>query len=79
LRGTHAFKIPCCEPNSVGAAFPESFAALLERQELVLMKKWYSVFTDTTLRNELTVRGITHLYIGGLLTNICVQASAVDA
>ncbi|KAJ7510446.1 Isochorismatase-like protein [Mycena galericulata] len=27
----------------------------------------------------LTARGITHLYIGGRLTNVCVHASADDA
>lgn len=79
LRGTHTGKTPCCVPNSVGAAFPESVIALLEPQDLVVTKKWYSAFTETALRNELTSRGIVHLCIGGLLTNVCVHASADDA
>ncbi|KAJ7454742.1 Isochorismatase-like protein [Mycena latifolia] len=79
LRRTHTGKTPCCEPNSLGAAFPESVAALLEPQDVVLTKKWYSAFTDTTLQDELSSRRITHPYFGGLLTNVCVHATAGEA
>ncbi|KAJ7116422.1 Isochorismatase-like protein [Mycena epipterygia] len=79
LKGTHTGKTPCCASNSTGAAFPESVTALLEARDVVVTKTWYSGFTDTTLRDELTARGITHLYIGGLLTNVCVRATAEEA
>ncbi|KAJ6577408.1 Isochorismatase-like protein, partial [Mycena capillaripes] len=79
LRGTHTGKTPCCEPNSVGAEFPESVTALRGTQDVVLTKTWYSAFTDTALRGELTQRGITNVYIGGLLTNVCVRATAEEA
>ncbi|KAF7330287.1 hypothetical protein MVEN_02466600 [Mycena venus] len=79
LRGTHTGKTPCCEPNSVGAAFPDSIAALQVSQDLVLTKTWYSAFTDTALQDELNAQGITSVYIGGLLTNVCVRATAEEA
>jgi nicotinamidase-related amidase len=79
LRRTHTGMTPCCEPNSVGAAFPDSITALQAAQDLVLTKTWYSAFTDTALRDELAARGITNVYIGGLLTNVCVRATAEGA
>ncbi|KAJ7671588.1 Isochorismatase-like protein [Mycena polygramma] len=79
LRGTHTGKTPCCEPNTVGAEFLESVAALRAPQDVVITKTRYSAFTGTTLRAELTARGITNVYIGGLLTNICVRATAEEA
>jgi nicotinamidase-related amidase len=79
LRGTHTGKTPCCAPNSVGAAFPEAVAALRGTQDIVITKTRYSAFTDTALHGELTARGITHVYMGGLLTNVCVRATAEEA
>ncbi|KAJ7190754.1 Isochorismatase-like protein, partial [Mycena pura] len=79
LRRTHTSKTPCCEANSVGAAFPDSVAALQITQDMVFTKAWYSAFTDTALRDELTARGITNVYMGGLLTNVCVRATAEEA
>ncbi|KAJ6570152.1 Isochorismatase-like protein [Mycena vulgaris] len=79
LRRTHTGKTPCCEPNSIGAAFPESVTALIEAEDIVVTKKWYSAFTETTMRDELAARGITHVCIGGLLTNVCVRGTADEA
>ncbi|KAF8207128.1 Isochorismatase-like protein, partial [Mycena galopus ATCC 62051] len=79
LQRTHTGKTPCCEPNSVGAEFPEAVAVLQAATDLVLTKTWYSAFTDTALRDELTARGITDMYVGGLLTNVCVRATAERA
>ncbi|KAJ7039612.1 Isochorismatase-like protein [Mycena alexandri] len=33
-------------------------------------------FTDTTLRDDLTAENITDVYVGGLLTNVCVCTTA---
>lgn len=79
LKRTHTGKTRCCEPHSVGAAFPDFVAALIEPQDVGITKKWYSAFTDTALQDELSTRGITHLYTAGLRTSVCVRATAEEA
>ncbi|KAJ7183172.1 Isochorismatase-like protein [Mycena filopes] len=79
LQGTHTGKTPCCEANSFGAEFPNSVDQLRQPQDLVVTKTRYSAFTDTTLRDELTARNVTDIYVGGLLTNVCVRATAEAA
>ncbi|KAF7375195.1 hypothetical protein MSAN_00406100 [Mycena sanguinolenta] len=79
LQRTHTGKTPCCEPNSAGAGFPDAIAALQAAEDLIITKTWYSAFTDTALRDELTARGITDVCVGGLLTHVCVRATAESA
>jgi nicotinamidase-related amidase len=83
---THSGNTPCCEKGSVGADFPDEVASLiaesgsdLAADNVVVTKAWYSAFQDTSLLTELKEREITDLYIGGLLTNVCVRATVLDA
>ncbi|KAF7312131.1 hypothetical protein MIND_00225500 [Mycena indigotica] len=79
LEGTHSGKKPCCAPNTEGAEFPVEVQALQAPDDVLLTKGWYSAFKETNLEELLRQRGITHLFIGGLLTNVCVSATAEDA
>jgi len=80
LSGTHTGRNKCCEKGSFGAQFPEDIAALIDADnDLIVTKTWYSAFKETPLLSDLNDRGITNLFIGGLLTNVCVQATATDA
>jgi isochorismate hydrolase len=65
----------------VGAEFPENVAALISSQsgDVVITKTWYSAFEETTLLTDLRDRGITDIYVGGLITNVCVAATVTKA
>jgi len=82
--GTHSSKVPCCEKGTTGAEFPDNVVSLIATSDpvadsVVITKAWFSAFKKTSLLAELRERKITELYIGGLLTNVCVNATALDA
>jgi nicotinamidase-related amidase len=84
--GTHSSKVPCCAKGSAGAGFPDDVASLIANSEsdpsvdsVVIPKTWFSAFKETSLLAELREREITELYVGGLLTNVCVRATVLDA
>lgn len=81
--GTHRGKIPCCEKDSIGAEFTEDIASLIsggsDSENIIITKSWYSAFKDTNLLAELRNRDIKEILLTGLLTNICVMATALDA
>jgi nicotinamidase-related amidase len=80
LSGTHKGRKPCCAKDTFGAQFPEEIVALIKRSTgIVVTKTWYSAFKETTLLSDLNNRGITDVFIGGLLTNVCVRATATEA
>jgi nicotinamidase-related amidase len=80
---THSGRHPCCEKNSDGARFPESIQALItessQPENIIITKTWLSAFKETTLLEDLQSRGVTELYVGGLLTNVCVRATVMEA
>ena len=84
LSGTHIGRKPCCAKGSTGAEFPENIAALIsasspQSENVIITKTWYSAFKETTLLTDLRNRGITELYVGGLMTNVCVIATVTRA
>ena len=81
LSGTHTGRKRCCEKDSYGAQFPAEIADLIKESstDVVLTKTWYSAFKETTLLSELKQRGVTDLLVGGLITNVCIQATVMDA
>ena len=77
-----------CVENSGGASFHPDLR--LPDHAIVITKgdaadrPGYSAFEGrtpqgTTLQEDLERRGITRLYVGGLATDYCVRASALDA
>lgn len=82
LHGTHTSHKICCAPDTPGAEFPDSIASLIKETSpysTVLTKSWYSAFKETILLDNLKARGITEVYVGGVVTNICVLATATHA
>ena len=79
---------PHCVANTEGAAFHRALA-LPERTVIVTKgnesgRDGYSAFegrtmAGTTLADDLRLRGVTHLVVGGLATDYCVKASVLDA
>lgn len=72
-----------CVQDSPGAEFHGELHAPLDA--IVISKgdhpdhEAYSGFQDTGLAEKLRARGITRVYIGGLATDYCVKATALDA
>ncbi|CAF0886763.1 unnamed protein product [Didymodactylos carnosus] len=67
-----------CIPGQDGEKLaPEVDSLLNKEQDQVICKKYYSAFTDTILANIL--REVKEIHICGLMTNVCVQATATDA
>jgi nicotinamidase-related amidase len=80
LAGTHTGRKPCCERDSHGAEFPDRIAVLIDNNvDKVITKTWFSAFKETTLATALAEIAVTDLYLGGLLTNVCVRATVTDA
>lgn len=59
------------------ATFPPELAAL--EPNLVITKRQWSAFFGTELDLQLRRRGMTHVVIGGLMTNFGVESTARDA
>lgn len=82
LHGTHTGRKACCAPDTPGAEFPDDITSLIEEtsaHSAIVTKSWYSAFKETALSNTLKECGITDVYIGGVVTNICVLATATHA
>jgi len=57
--------------------FPAEIAAI--RPDVLITKRQWSAFHGTELDLQLRRRGITHVAIGGLMTNFGVESTARDA
>ncbi|KZW04422.1 Isochorismatase hydrolase [Exidia glandulosa HHB12029] len=77
---THRGRTPCCVPGSHGALLYTDAEVLVDTQvDLRVTKKWYSSFRSTGLCEVLCERGVDKVILCGLLSNVCVLASARDA
>mmetsp|Transcript_14191 Transcript_14191/g.39021 ORF Transcript_14191/g.39021 Transcript_14191/m.39021 type:complete len:827 (-) Transcript_14191:142-2622(-) len=76
---THTGSDACCARKSLGAELHPEAAALVHPCDFVMEKRWYSAFTETPLTHMLEARGVDRVVLCGLVTNVCVQATAVDA
>lgn len=75
--GTHK-TFPLCIPGTDGEKFPVKVEPLIEQgKDLIVIKTYYSAFTNTNL-NEL-LKGVQEVHICGLMSNVCVYATATDA
>lgn len=59
------------------AEFPADIASI--RPDILITKRHWSAFHGTELDLQLRRRGITHVVIGGLMTNFGVESTARDA
>ena len=79
LTGKHTGRKACCYAGTSGVEFPEVVMTMITDADMVITKTWYSAFKETTLDDELRARGVTKLFIAGLLTNVCVISTATQA
>ncbi|KAI9823162.1 MAG: hypothetical protein M1832_002605 [Thelocarpon impressellum] len=70
----------CCIADTHGSQFADMATPLVDQtRDAVFSKTHYSAFKDTTLLSSLRGNLVTELYICGVLTNISVYATALDA
>ncbi|CCA66321.1 hypothetical protein PIIN_00007 [Serendipita indica DSM 11827] len=79
LEGTHTGKKPCCQAGTPGAELVDWAAQLVKDEDVTVVKTYYSAFRRTRLLEELVSKGIDTVYISGLLSNMCVLATTLDA
>jgi isochorismate hydrolase len=51
----------------------------IKEGDIIIPKNTYSAFHNTDLENQLRVKGMQDLVIGGVMTNLCCETSARDA
>jgi len=77
--GTHIGKKACCQKGLFGAQLSPSVSKLFRKEDASFLKHWYSSFKETALEEHLSSQGVSHIYLGGVVSNICVLASALWA
>jgi nicotinamidase-related amidase len=70
---------PCVLPGSDGAAFSDDVQALIQPEDIVVVKHNYSAFKGTDLLVRLRMKIITELYLVGCMSNLSVFATAQEA
>jgi ureidoacrylate peracid hydrolase len=66
-----------CQPGTEGAEFVSELD--VEDTDIVLTKHRYSAFYNTRLETYLLANDVSHLLIGGVATEICVESTIRDA
>ena len=71
---------PFCLVGTWGAEFEDSFKLLIdETRDLQVTKAKYSAFAGTNLLLTMRTKLITEIYLCGVLTNMSIYATAMDA
>jgi nicotinamidase-related amidase len=79
LAGTHKGKHPCCPVGSTNAEIYTTASALIADSDTIITKTNYSAFKDTNLLSTLHAHSVKYIYFCGLLSNVCVLATLIDA
>jgi nicotinamidase-related amidase len=77
--GTHVNKTSICSVGTEGSAFYPGAAALIQPQDVVITKQWYSAFLETSLHARLQRMGVQTVVICGVTTNHSVSATVRSA
>ena len=79
VEGTHLSKKPCCKKGLSGAQLSPTVSKLFRKEDTSILKHWYSSFKETALEEHLSSQSVSHIYLGGVVSNICVLATALWA
>lgn len=79
LSSSHFGKRPCCPKDNPRSEFHEDVQKLISPVDIVITKRWYSSFTETNLLTVLRDNNVHELWIGGVVSNVCVMATVCDA
>lgn len=71
---------PPCAPATPASDFHASiYSSITSPPDRIMIKTWFSAFKETSLLQTLRGRFISDLYICGVITNVCILATAADA
>eukprot|EP00762_Andalucia_godoyi_P001489 ANDGO_00262.mRNA.1 Peroxyureidoacrylate/ureidoacrylate amidohydrolase RutB len=81
VSGNDASSPPCCAAGSWGAEIVSELQNMVQPHDAVVVKSWYSAFTETTLLDTLRKQSpsVTELVCCGVSTSTCVLATMLDA
>lgn len=79
LSSSHFGKRPCCPKNNPRSEFHDDVRGLISLENVIITKRWYSSFTETNLLTVLHENKVRNLWIGGVVSNVCVMATICDA
>jgi nicotinamidase-related amidase len=79
IEGAHIGKRPCCQAGTLGAEFPTWVQDLVDPEDSTVIKTYYSAFKGSQLRAILEEKETKNVYFAGLLSNMCVLATALYA
>ncbi|KAK8085168.1 hypothetical protein PG997_006439 [Apiospora hydei] len=69
----------CVRRGTSGAELPGALKEILEKKDLSFVKSHYSAFRSEELLQRLRMKFVTEIFVCGTMTNIGIQASAMDA
>ena len=78
IQRTHCGKNKFCVRGTENAEFVPEISDIIDGEDCVIEKNWYSCFKNTELDNLLLQNNIKNIIIGGVTTNMCVLASLFD-
>jgi nicotinamidase-related amidase len=79
VEATHIGKKACCQKGLFGAQLAPAVPKLFRKEDTSILKHWYSSFKETALEEHLSSQNVSHIYLGGVVSNICVLATALWA
>ena len=77
--GAHMDHVECCGVSSAGADFYPEVEMMIVKQDVVLIKEWYSAFMGTTLDSHLRRLRVGHIVVCGIATDESVAATVKSA
>lgn len=69
----------CVRTGTSGAELPDALKEIVEKKDISFAKSHYSAFQSEELLQRLRMKFVTEIFLCGSMTNIGIQASAVDA
>ncbi|KAK8115896.1 hypothetical protein PG984_012398 [Apiospora sp. TS-2023a] len=69
----------CVRKGTAGAELPGALKEIAEKKDISFAKSHYSAFRSEELLQRLRMKFVTEIFLCGSMTNIGIQASAMDA
>ncbi|KAK8068995.1 hypothetical protein PG994_005611 [Apiospora phragmitis] len=69
----------CVRKGTAGAELPDALKEIADKKDMSFAKSHYSAFRSEELLQRLRMKFVTEIFICGSMTNIGIQASAMDA
>jgi len=79
--GTHdnSKKPTCCLKDTYGQEFYPLVFELMDKNDIILTKRWYSAFMRNNLEDKLKEMGINNILVSGVATHVCVYSTILHS